>query len=53
MVCNEKINSKNLLCIVDCCSKFPIVEKVNSLSADNLVQMTKLIARKYDKGKYT
>ena len=32
------INSKTLLCIVDYHS-----EKVNSLSADNLVQMTKLI----------
>ena len=37
------INGEILLCIVDYHSKFPIVKKVNSLSADDLVRMTNLI----------
>ena len=37
------INGKTLLWIVDYHSKFPIVKQVNSLSADDVVQMTKLI----------
>ena len=37
------INGKTLLCMVDYHSKIPIVEKVNRLSADDLVQMAKLI----------
>ena len=37
------INGKTLLCIVDYQSKFPVVKKVNSLSADDPLQMTKLI----------
>ena len=41
------IYGKTLLCIVDYYSKFPIVKKVNSLSADNLVQMAKLIFAEY------
>ena len=36
-------NCKTLLCIVDYHSKFPIVKKVNSLSADDVVHTTKLI----------
>ena len=41
------INNKTVLCIVDYDSKFTIVKKVNSLSADNLVQMTKMIFAEY------
>ena len=41
------IHSKTLPCIVDYQSKLPIVKKANSLSADNLVQMTKLIFAEY------
>ena len=37
------INGKNLLYVVQYHSKFQIVKKVNSLSADDLVQKTKLI----------
>ena len=41
------INGKTLLCIVDYHSKFPIMKKVNSLLADDLLQMTKLIFVEY------
>ena len=41
------INNKTLLCIVDYHSKFPIVKKVSSLSADELVQTTKLMFAEY------
>ena len=41
------INGKTLLCIVDCHNKFKIVKKVNSLSADDLVKMAKLICAEY------
>ena len=45
------INGKTLLCIVDYHNKFPKVKKVNSLSADNLVQMTKLTFAEYGHSK--
>ena len=41
------VSNKTLLCIVDYHSKFHIVKKVNSLSADDLVQITKLIFADY------
>ena len=41
------INGKTHLCILDYHSKFPIVKKVNSLSADDLVQKAKLIFAEY------
>ena len=41
------VKDKTLLCIVDCYSKFPIAKKVCSLSADDLVQMAKLIFAEY------
>ena len=41
------LNGKTLSSIVDYHSKFPIVKKVNSLSADDLVQTTKLIFAEY------
>ena len=41
------MNGKNLLCIVDYQSKFQIVKKVNSLSAEDLVQTAKLIFAEY------
>ena len=41
------INYKNLLCIIDYHSKLPIVKKVNSLLADDLLQITKPISAKY------
>ena len=37
------INGKTLLCITNYHSKFPMAKKVNSLLADDLGQMTKLI----------
>ena len=37
------INDKTFFCVVDYHSKFQIVQKANRLSADNLVQTTKLI----------
>ena len=36
-----------LFCFVEYHSKFPIVKKVNSLSADNLVQATQQIFAEY------
>ena len=41
------IKDKTFLCIVDYHNKFPIVKKLNSLSADDLVQLTKLIFAEY------
>ena len=41
------INNKTLLWIVDYHSKLPIVKTVNSLSADILLQMNKLIFAEY------
>ena len=41
------IKGKNLLCSVDYHSKFPIIKKVKSLSAGNLVEATKLIFVEY------
>ena len=43
----SKINGKTLLCIVHYHSKVPILNKINSLSVDNLAQMTKLIFAEY------
>ena len=37
------VGSKNSICIVDNHSKFLVVKKVYTLSADDLVQTTKLI----------
>ena len=36
-----------LLCIVDYYGKFPVVKKVGSLAANDLVQMAKIIFAKY------
>ena len=41
------INKKILLCIIDYYSQFPIVKKVGSLGADDLVQMAKIMLAKY------
>ena len=41
------INGTSLLCIIDNHSKFPKVKKVNSLSADDLLQMAKLTFAEY------
>ena len=41
------INVKTLLCIVDYHIKFSIMKKANSVSADDLVQMTRLIFAEY------
>ena len=41
------IHGGTLLCIVDYHSKLPIVKKINSLSAGDLVHMTKLIFEEY------
>ena len=42
-----EINNKTLHCIVHYCSKFPILKKVNSHSADDLVKMTKQTFAEY------
>ena len=41
------INGKTVLCIVDHHNKCPIVKNINKLSADNLMQMAKLILAEY------
>ena len=41
-------NNKTLLCIVDYHSKFSILKKVTSLSADDLAQITKLMFAEYE-----
>ena len=41
------INGKTFMCIADYYSKFSIVKIVNSLLADDLVQITKLIFAEY------
>ena len=41
------IYNKMLLHIVDYYSKFPVVKKVGSHAADDLVQMTKIIFAEY------
>ena len=41
------INGRTLLCTVHYHNKFPIMKKVNSLSADEVVQMAKMIFAKY------
>ena len=37
------INATYLLCIVDYYSKFPVIEKVESLSAKDLIQAAKVV----------
>ena len=41
------ITNRMLLCIVDYYSMFPIVKKVGSLAADDLVQVAKMIFVEY------
>ena len=41
------VNNKILMCIVDYYSKFPKVKMVDSLAADDLVQMAKMILAEY------
>ena len=36
------------MCIVDYCSKFPVMKKVSSLAAGELVQMAKMIFAEYE-----
>ena len=38
---------KHYLCIVDYDSKFPVVKRLEGLSADNLINMVKIIFAKY------
>ena len=42
-----KINNGMLLCIVDYYSKFPVVMKVGTLAADDLLQMAKMTFAEY------
>ena len=37
------INNENLLCIVDYYNKFPVVKKVESMLAKDLIQATKVV----------
>ena len=41
------INDKTLFCIVNYHGKFPIMIRVNSLSADNILHMNKLISAEH------
>ena len=41
------INNENFLCIVDYHSKFLVVKKVESMSAKDLIQATKVIFAKF------
>ena len=41
------INDKNYLCMIDYHSKFPIIKKTKSLSADNLILACKIIFSEY------
>ena len=40
-------NNKNYLCIVDYHSKFPVVKRLEGLSAENLIATVKVIFAKY------
>ena len=40
-------NNKNYLCIVDYNSKFPIIKRLEGLSAENLINAVKIIFAKY------
>ena len=40
-------NNKNYLCIVDYYSKFPIIKKLEGLSAKSLITTTKVIFAEY------
>ena len=42
------INNKDFLCIVDYYSKFPVVRKVEILSAKDLIRATKVVFTKFD-----
>ena len=48
---NFMFNNKTSLCIFDFDSKFPIVKKIAGLSADDLVQITKIICAEYGMSK--
>ena len=37
------VNIENLLCIVDYYNKFPVVKKVGSMSAEDLIQLTTFV----------
>ena len=40
-------NNKNYLCIVDYHSKFPVIKRLEGLSAESLITTTKVISAKY------
>ena len=40
-------NNKNYLCIIDYNSKFSVVKKLEGLSVESLITMTKIIFSKY------
>ena len=40
-------NNKNYLCIIDYNSKFPVIKKLEGLSAESLINTTKIIFAKY------
>ena len=42
-----QLNNKNYLCIVDYCSKFPVVEKIEGLSTDSLISALKHVFAEY------
>ena len=42
-----KLNNKYYLCIVDYCSKFPIVRRVEDMSAESLILACKVIFSEY------
>ena len=42
-----QFNNKNYICIVDYHSKFPVIKRIEGLSADNLIDALKIIFAEY------
>ena len=43
----SQFNNKNYICIVDYHSKFPIIKRIEEISADNLIDVLKIIFAEY------
>ena len=42
-----QLNNKNYLCVVDYHSKFPVIKRMDGLSAANLITTVKIIFAEY------
>ena len=42
-----QLNNKNYLCVVDYHSKFPVIKRMEELSAENLIATVKIIFAEY------